>query len=94
MDFLKLFDEIVREAKPMLDEYKKPDSLDTSIADIGVDSLDVVMILTLLGEIYEVTEEVMDRELDITTIGSLEVFLKEKGGRQPASLEEALEWME
>lgn len=94
MDFLKLFDHAVREAKPILDGYETPTSLDVEIGDLGVDSLDVVMILTILGDVYEVTEDVMDRDLNISTVGALQSFLTEKGGRVPATLEEAEGWME
>lgn len=95
MNFLDLFDHVVRDVKTLPEEYAKPNSLDAKInEDLAIDSLDFIMVLTIFGEIYGVSEEDMNLELDIATIGQIQDCMREYGTRFPDSIEQALEWME
>ena len=55
--FLEVFDACVRSAKPVLDDYVQPTSMEATIPEMGLDSLDTALTLALLCEVYGLTNE-------------------------------------
>ncbi len=90
LNFVELFNRVVDVAKPAFAENSYASSLDDNLKDLGIDSLDIIMLSIYLGDIYGVEEEVMKR-MQVQTLGDLKAFLEEHAVRKPNTLEEALE---
>jgi len=58
MNFIELFDAVVHECKPTLGDYKKPESMDVELSDLGLDSLDFALIFMTLGDMHGIPEEI------------------------------------
>lgn len=88
-DFLKLLHEVAKKAKPFHDELKPIDDMDINLAEVGLDSLDMLMCTVYLCEIYDVEDE-KSKEMQASTPRQCLEFLDQWGRRKPASLEEAV----
>jgi hypothetical protein len=90
--FLELWNACVKEAKPRLDGYKKPESLDVKVTEetMGLDSLDKTLTLTLCADAYQIDAE---EEHNIPNVTLKEVYdwFQEKKTRDFETVEEALE---
>jgi acyl carrier protein len=74
MDFIQLFNGVIKLAKPVSAEDSYATSLDDQLADLKLDSLDTIMLAMYVGEIYGVEEDIM-REMQVTTVADLQAFL-------------------
>ena len=90
MDFLELFDAVVRECKPTLDDYIKPTSMDEGLADLGLDSLDYALIFMTLGDMHGIPEEIADSPPKLETLQDAKDFIDEHKLRTFESVEEAM----
>ena len=90
MDFIDLFDAVVRECKPTLDDYVKPDSMDAVLADLGLDSLDYALIFMTLGDMYGIPEEIADSPPELTTLQDAKDFIDEHKVKTFESVDEAM----
>ena len=88
-EFLQLLHEVAKKAKPFHDELKPIDDMDVKLADVGLDSLDMLMCTVYLCEIYDVEDE-KSKEMAATTPRECLEFLEQWGQRKPASIEEAM----
>jgi acyl carrier protein len=89
MDKLKLFNEIIKVTKPFEDKIVEAKSLDEPITDIGVDSLDVIMIVIYFSSIYGVSEEIA-KDFSFKTPSEMLVLFEKHATRHPQTIEEAL----
>lgn len=89
MDKLELFNNVVKQARPASFDEIKAVSLDETFKDIGLDSLDTIMILIYFAEIYGVPEEVA-KELQPTNIGECFTLYEAKATKHPQTVEEAI----
>lgn len=89
MDKLELFNAIVKQARPASTEEIRANSLDDSFADVGLDSLDVIMVLIYFAEVYGVSEEVA-KELQPQNVGQCFDLFVEHATKHPQSVQEAL----
>jgi acyl carrier protein len=90
-EFIQLLNDVAKKAKPFNSELKPIDSMDMILKETGLDSLDMLMCVVYLCEIYDVEDE-KSKEMLGTTPQELLDFLKEWGRRQPADLVQAKEW--
>jgi acyl carrier protein len=90
-DFLELLNEVAKKARPFNSEFRRIDSMDMILKETGLDSLDMLMCVVYLCEIYDVEDE-KSKEMLGTTPQELLDFLKEWGRRQPTDLAQAREW--
>lgn len=90
MNFLDLFDAVVRECKPMLDDYTKPTSMGEGLADLGLDSLDYALIFMMLGDMHGIPEEIADSPPKLETLQDAKDFIDEHKLRTFESVEEAM----
>jgi acyl carrier protein len=90
-EFIQLLNEVAKKAKPFNSELAPIDSMEMILKETGLDSLDMLMCVVYLCEIYDVEDE-KSKEMLGTTPQELLDFLKEWGRRQPADLEQAREW--
>ena len=89
MDKLELFNEVIKLAKPIEDEVVGATSLDQPLNQVGVDSLDVIMMVIYLSEIYGVTEETA-KDFQFTTPGELLDLFEKHATKHPKTISEAL----
>jgi acyl carrier protein len=90
MDFIELFDAVVRECKPMLDDYTKPASMGDELGNLGLDSLDYALIFMTLGDMHGIPEEIADSPPKLTTLQDAKDFIDEHKSRSFESVEEAM----
>jgi len=90
-EFIELLNEVAKKAKPFNRELAPIDSMEMVLKDTGLDSLDMLMCVVYLCEIYDVEDE-KSKEMLGTTPRELLNFLKEWGRRQPSDLAQAREW--
>jgi hypothetical protein len=90
--FLELWHEFVKDAKPRLEGYTRPESIDTPITEeaMGLDSLDKTLVLALCADAYQIDAE---EEHNIPNVTLKEVYdwFQEKKTRDFETVEEALE---
>ena len=91
MDFLELFDAVVLECKPMADAYVKPESMAAELANLGLDSLDYVLIFMTLGDMYGIPEEIADHPPELPTLQDAKDFIDEHKVKSFDSVKEAME---
>jgi acyl carrier protein len=96
MDFIDLLEVVVKETKPDFGKFNKPTSLDDTFeeSEIGLDSLDMALVTTVMGEIYKVPVKVLDSARNIRTVRELKDFVENNGERIPETLEEAQGFIE
>lgn len=90
MDFIELFDAVVRDCKPMLDDYVKPENMDVELANLGLDSLDYVLVFMTLGDMHGIPEEIADSPPELNTLQDAKDFIDEHRVRTFDSEEEAM----
>lgn len=90
MDFIELFDAVVRECKPTLDDYLPPDSMDAVLTDLGLDSLDYALIFMTLGDMHGIPEEVADSPPKLETLQDAKDFIDEHKVKTFESVDEAM----
>lgn len=91
MDFLELFNRVIKLAKPAFaDELTPITNPYKPFKETHVDSLDLLMAVIYMCEIYGISEEV-GKGAKPTCVAELNEFLEANKTRTPASIEEALE---
>ena len=90
-EFIQLLNDVAKKAKPFNSELIPIDSMEAILKETGLDSLDTLMCVVYLCEIYDVEDE-KSKEMQGETPQDLFNFLKEWGRRQPADLAQAKEW--
>jgi len=92
MDFIELFDACVLETNPRPEKYTKPTSLEAKLSeeDIGLDSLDVTLIMVLLMDIYGIPES-EDFNVPMESLSTMHEFMQENKKRDFDSVEAAME---
>lgn len=91
MDFIELFDAVVRECKPILDGYTKPESMDAKLANLGLDSLDFALIFMTLGDMHGIPEEIVDSPPNLETLQDAKDFIYKHKIKTFGSVKEAME---
>ena len=90
VDFLQLFNIVARIAKPVHLDLKQAESLNDKFEDLGVDSLDGLVIGMYLFELYGIEEE-KEESFHPETVGEFYEFLITNKTKEPKSIEEARE---
>lgn len=90
--FLELLNQVAKKAKPFNDELIPISDMSSTLTESGLDSLDQLMCSVYLCEIFDVEDE-KSKEMTVKTPQECLDFLVAHGRRQPASLEEAKEWL-
>ena len=90
MDFIELFNVVARVAKPVHLDLKQAESLDDKFEDLGVDSLDGLVIGMYLFELYGIGED-KEEGFHPETVGAFYEFLIANKTKEPKSIEEARE---
>lgn len=90
MDFLELLHEVGKLAKPMHKEtIEKIPSLDTPFVKTSYDSLDMIMMVTYVCEIYGISDEV-GKEMAAKTPAEMLDFVNKHKTKDPQTVQEAV----
>ena len=95
MDFIELFNKLSESQKAIREDYCPVSSLDDPIATehTGLDSLDVALVYSILGDLYGVPNK-LENSWPFSTLGELKKFVEANGSRKPdeefSSVDEAL----
>lgn len=89
MDKLELFNALIKQARPASFDEIKANSLDDTFADIGLDSLDTIMVCIYFAEVYGVSEEIA-KELQPQTVGECFTLYQKHATKNPETIEEAI----
>lgn len=89
MDYLKLFNEIIKIATPLNSNKAEATSLEQMLADTGLDSLDLLMVGVYLAEIFGVNEE-QAKQVQAKTVGEMVSYMHFHRTKEPATVEEAI----
>jgi len=90
MDRIALFNELLKIIKVIGGENVEAKSENDSIKDIGLDSLDIVMLCMYLSELYGLSEE-KAKDIPIDTIKKAFDYAESRGTQKPESVESAIE---
>lgn len=96
MDFIDLLEFVVREAHKEPDVFRRPQDMDCSLdeANTGLNELEQVLLVVLMGQIYGVSDEIVDAAPVFDTPRKLRDFLETHAARIPRSLEQTKEWLD
>jgi acyl carrier protein len=89
MDKLELFNGIIGVITPVNSMGAEATSLDQSLAETGLDSLDLLMMGIYLSDIYGVPEEIA-KTMQATTVNDMFVFMEQKATKTPTSVHDAI----
>ena len=90
MDYLHLFNEVIKVATPLNSNKATATSLDQLLIETGLDSLDLLMVSIYLAEIFGVSEEVA-KQVQAKTVSELINYMHFNRTKEPVSVEEAIE---
>lgn len=88
-DFIELFNRVVRIAKPMYPDFNNVKSLDDKMTEIGIDSLDGLLVMMFFCEIYGIDAE-MTKEWYPATINEFHELIMANKTKEPTSIDEAI----
>jgi len=88
-ELLELLKGVVALATPLNSNGVNITSLDTPIAETGLDSLDLLMVSIYLSDVYGVPEEIA-KTMQPVTVRDMFEFMFEHKTKEPTSVEEAL----
>ena len=87
MNFLDIFNIVVRAVKPMHMEMTFATAMDQVLDDIGIDSLDGLMMMVYIGDIYGIDDEV-SKDFHPRTVQQVYDFIQIHKTKEPQSLDE------
>jgi len=90
VNFIELFNEISKLARPAHADSVFAKDMNDRFVDIGLDSLDALVILMYITEVYGVEEETC-KEWTPTTLQELHDLLMANKTREPSSVKDAVE---
>jgi acyl carrier protein len=89
MDHLELFNRLIAVARPVNASNAHAKTLEDTLKDTGLDSLDMLMIGVYLADIYGVPESIA-KEANGETVGAFINYFVEKKTKSPDSVESAI----
>lgn len=92
INFIELVNHVVRVAKPLVPDFNGVKTLSDPLKECGIDSLDWLIVMIYLCEIYGIPEAV-GKEFYPVTIQDLHDELMKHKTREPATIEEALTYI-
>ena len=90
MNFIEVFNVVARVAKPVHMSFKPAEALEDAMADLGIDSLDGLVMLMYFDEIYGIDDEV-SKEWKPTTVQKIHDLIMANKTIEPESIEKIKE---
>jgi len=90
-ELLRLFNEVMKVAKPISTDGTFPKSLQDEFQNLDIDSLDFLLLGVYMGEIYGIPEETMKEvKLNVKTVQDFFNFLNEHKTRDLPPIDDVL----
>lgn len=90
IDFIDLFNAVAKVARPIHFEETKATSMEDTFEDLGIDSLDGLVMMMYMCEIYGIEEDDEVKAWAPTSVQELHDLLMAKKTKDPESLEEVI----
>ena len=90
MNFIEIFNVVARVAKPVHMSFKPAEAMEDAMADLGIDSLDGLVMLMYFDEIYGIDDEV-SKEWHPATVQELHDLVMANKTIEPESIEKIKE---
>lgn len=90
MDHVALFNELTKLIKVVGGENAVATSKDDNITEIGLDSLDIVMLHMYVSELYGLDDEAA-KSIPVGTVEATFTYAESTGTKKPESVEAAIE---
>jgi len=90
IDFIELFNVVARAAKPAHMSFKPAESMEDTMAELNIDSLDGLVMIMYLTELYGIADEVC-KEWHPTTVQEIHDLVMASKTIEPESVEKAKE---
>lgn len=91
MNFIDLFNMVAVVARPAHAGKTVASAMDETLQDIGIDSLDGLVMMMYLCELYGIPDDDETKEWHPTTVQEIYDLLMSRKTKEPASVEEARE---
>lgn len=92
INFIELVNQVVRVAKPSRPDFNEVKDLGNPLKECGIDSLDWLIVMIYLCEIYGIPEAI-GKEFYPVTIQELHDLIMQHKTREPETIEEALSYI-
>jgi acyl carrier protein len=92
LDFLDVFNAVVRVAVSRRGDAPDATSYDDTPEKLGVDSLDMVMVIAVLTDAYGIPNDVQFDDTGEFTVATLRDYISSHKTQEPESLEKLLEF--
>ena len=92
INFIELVNQVVRVAKPSRPDFNEVKDLSNPLKECGIDSLDWLIVMIYLCEIYGIPEAI-GKEFYPVTIQELHDLIMQHKTREPETIEEALSYI-
>lgn len=89
IDFVDLFNQVARVAKPLHADFNNAKSMNDKMVDIGIDSLDGLLMMMFFCEIYGINPEITKEWFPLTVQEFYDLLMAHKT-TEPTSVEEAI----
>ena len=91
MNFIDLFNMVSQVARPAHAKEAPATSMEDKLADIGIDSLDGLVMTMYFCELYGIPEDDETKSWHPTSVQEVFDYLERRKTKEPASVEEARE---
>lgn len=93
MNFLQLFELVVKTSRPPTAPKVEVASLEEKLQDLGIDSLDAIIISMYLCDLYGIPEDSETKKFSPESVQQFYEYMMRRKTKEPSSLEEAKEQM-
>jgi len=90
MEFIPIFNHVARVARPAHTKVAIAESMEEAFQDLGLDSLDGLVMLMYFDDIYGI-DDAVSKEWHPTTVLELHDLVMANKTKEPASMEEVVE---
>ena len=90
MNFIEIFNYVAKVARPAHAKASIAEAMEDEFQDIGLDSLDGLVMLMYFDELYGIADEV-SKEWSPKSVQELHDLVMENKTKEPASMEEVVE---
>ena len=90
MDFIEIFNHVAKVARPAHTKVAIAESMEDAFQDIGLDSLDGLVMLMYFDDLYGI-DDAVSKEWTPTSVQELHDLVMENKTKEPASMEEVAE---
>jgi acyl carrier protein len=90
MDFLEVFNQVINHAVTRPENAKDATDYNVEPIDIGLDSLDVVMVVAVLTDVYGIPDDAEFDDVSKVTVGTLRDYINTNKTKDPKSMEDVM----